>query len=375
MKEKKGWQGKRVNKPVLERDLSSLLFLIMRQYVSNVLPYATLTSWLTRDGSELHKTELCLIGEHGQYMDRHAQVATGGALRDLMTRLGAVRIDVGSQMAGPKKPIRRRVAFDLDAKDYQALLPVKGDAEEKGAETRGVIRTSVWYAIAMSARLLDLFLRERARAEGHEARYRSAIVFSGNRGAHLWLHNSYRDALNDAAIAQFCDEDIPTLTTCDGAHTLYAACPDDLKAALRDYGRDTLTGSVIWERNAPALGQELIPALAALARLDDLPEPEEPGQAFYQRMLNAVGNDLAFWGKAAIILLAPRLDRGVTAGDNHLLKTPFSVHQKSGLLALPVDLSRMDSPAWDLRRILVAPGDRDVATRVQEAVTVFEATF
>lgn len=347
----------------------------MRQYVSNVLPYATLAAWLTRDGSELHKTELSLIGAHGQYLDRHAQVVSAGALRDLMTRLSAVRIDVGSQMAGPKKPIRRRVAFDLDAKDYQDLLPVKGDAEEKGADTRGVIRASVWYAVAMSARLLDLFLRERARAEGHLARYRSAIIFSGNRGAHLWLHDNYRDALNNAAIAQLCDEDVPTLTTCEGANALYAVCPDDLKAALRDYGRDTLTGTVIWERNAPALYGELIPALAALARLDDLPEPEVPGQNFYQCMLNALGNGVAFWAKAAIVLLAPRLDRGVTASGDHLLKVPFSVHQKSGLLALPVDLSRMDSPAWDLRNILVAPGDRNVVIRVQEAVAIFEATF
>lgn len=347
----------------------------MRQYVSNVLPYPTLAAWLTRDGSELRQTELALLGEQGQYFERHAQVATAGALRDLMVNLRAVRIDVGSQMAGPKKPLRRRVAFDLDAKDYAAFLPVKGNAEERGADTRGAIRASVWYAIAMSARLLDIFLRERARAEGHEARYRSAIVWSGNRGAHLWLHNAYRDALNDAAVTQLCDEEMPKLATYEGAHALYALCPDDIRAALRTYGRDTLTGNVIWERQSPLVAQELVPALEGLARLNELPEPEEPGQAFYQAMLEALGEDVDFWGQAAVVLLAPRLDRNVTAGGDHLLKAPFSVHQKSGLIALPVDLRRMDSPAWDLRNILVKPSDRDVAVHVQRAVELFEASF
>jgi DNA primase small subunit len=37
----------------------------------------------------------------------------------------------------------------------------------------------------------------------------------------------------------------------------------------------------------------------------------------------------------------PRLDGNVTKGMNHLLKSPFSIHPKTGLVSIPIDLNSL----------------------------------
>jgi DNA primase small subunit len=37
----------------------------------------------------------------------------------------------------------------------------------------------------------------------------------------------------------------------------------------------------------------------------------------------------------------PRLDANVTKGMNHLLKSPFSIHPKTGFVSIPIDLNSL----------------------------------
>jgi DNA primase catalytic subunit len=41
--------------------------------------------------------------------------------------------------------------------------------------------------------------------------------------------------------------------------------------------------------------------------------------------------------------LNPRLDSNVTTATNHLLKSPFCVHPKTGLIAVPFSLDEVDA--------------------------------
>jgi DNA primase catalytic subunit len=119
----------------------------------------------------------------------------------------------------------------------------------------------------------------------------------------------------------------------------------------------------------------LIPALRTLAKTFQFSGGEfQPCADYFTARIHDQTRS-EFWLAAGIILLAPRIDRGVTVDRDHLLKAPFSLHPTTGLVALPIDLTRMDSPDWNIDHVCVSFNAQDLRARLTAAVQLFESTF
>ena len=77
-------------------------------------------------------------------------------------------------------------------------------------------------------------------------------------------------------------------------------------------------------------------------------------------------NETTSYYKLIYLFSFPRLDANVTITMNHLLKSPFSFHPKSGLLSLPIPQDKFSEypPNW-------VPKLEDLLNKDKDAIDVF----
>ncbi|EQC35568.1 DNA primase, eukaryotic-type, small subunit [Saprolegnia diclina VS20] len=344
-------------------------------YYDRLFPYELMTKWLGYDcsmdkggpGTELlSRREFSFTLENDVYI-RYKAFRDADEFKAEMKKLMPFKIDIGAVFtvspadkgkvdASKFVPEERELVFDVDLTDYDDVRTCCQDAK---------ICARCWRFMVAAVKVLDTALRE-------DFGFQHLMwVYSGRRGIHCWVSDyTARMLTNDArsAVVQY-------LTTVEGnentkrkvvlrdplhpslerAYTILEPLFHDI--ILSDDGQGILSSPEHWKKLL-----EMVPDEDMRATFHNkwLKNPNEPPatkwaslkaaihEALTSKKRKQLGDDkrrLLGTCIAEIVFayLYPRLDANVSKQRNHLLKSPFAVHPKTGRVCVPIDPRKIDT--------------------------------
>ncbi|OQR91020.1 DNA primase small subunit [Achlya hypogyna] len=386
---------------------------LLSLYYDRLFPYEQMTKWLGYDtrqekdassGTELlSRREFSFTLESDQYI-RYKAFRDADEFKTEMKRLMPYKIDIGAVFSvSPADkgkvdsskfiPEERELVFDVDLTDYDDIRTCCQDAK---------ICARCWQFMVAAVLVLDRALRE-------DFGFQHLMwVYSGRRGIHCWVSDyTARMLTNDAraAVVQY-------LTTVEGNENTKrkVILKDPLHPSLeRAYSiLEPLFNDMILSES----GQDILSSPDHWSKLLEMVPDEELRSTFHHKWLKTTElTPQAKWTElksaiqtaindkkrkladdrrrnlrtcvAEIVLayLYPRLDANVSKQRNHLLKSPFAVHPKTGRVCVPIDPRKIEAfdpetvpTLADLERQLNGE-DTPHVQRFADYVKFFDAKF
>lgn len=253
------------------------------------------------------------------------------------------------------KPVERELVFDIDMTDYDDIRTCCSGAE---------ICMRCWPYMTMAVKVVDRALRE-------DFAFKHILwVYSGRRGVHCWvcdpearqLSNEARTAVVDYLSIQTGsneNSDKKLKNIYNNPHPMMRRAyeqldpyferhiADDKGQGLLAKGKymkvlNSLPNEVlrkelydIWEKNDSLTGGDRWRQIRA-ATTAPPNETAAQQQAARKKRINYL--ELESWRYELVFTHCyPRLDANVSKTQNHLLKSPFCVHPKTGRVCIPID--------------------------------------
>ena len=302
----------------------------------------------------------------GDIYIRYLSFASEKELLRALEQKNPVKIDIGAvynvNPADKKKGLavtraeERELVFDIDMTDYDDVRTCC-----KGAD----VCKKCWKFLAIACKILNVALT------GHFGFKHLLWVFSGRRGIHCWVCDEEARTLTideRSAIAEY-------LSLVDGGKFMTKKCVLDQRSAVHHplviaaldvmdspvgAGRTVFTDVVIEDQKLLDTPKQWKQVLALCsnsklrAELEDLFQTThfQNSLAKYIAMENwcfafakkhPLSLGIHFIEELKLQLCYPRLDVNVSKGLNHLLKSPFVIHPKTGRVCVPFDVSRVDA--------------------------------
>lgn len=276
------------------------------------------------------------------------------------------KIDIGAVFSAPPKdhttirpeafhPVERELVFDIDMTDY--------DKVRKCCEGANICKRC-WPYMTMALKVVDRSLRE-------DFAFKHILwIYSGRRGIHCWVNDPDARALPNearAAIVEYLSVEVGSAENSDKrlkssfTNPLHPSlrraydilepmferciCDDDGQGLLSTKNRYTEVLNTIPEGSA-ALRSELHRAfdgdLSGAERWRMLKEaitpPATEAQQQKQKKRKVDYAEMDRWRYELVFTHCyPKLDVNVSKAQNHLLKSPFCVHPKTGRVCVPID--------------------------------------
>ena len=332
------------------------------------------------------------------------------------------KIDIGAVFtATPKdhatikpelfKTVERELVFDIDMTDYDDI---------RTCCTGANICRKCWPYMTMALKVVDEALRE-------DFNFQHILwIYSGRRGIHCWVCDPAARALqNDArtAVVEYLTVETgssensdkklknvfttpmhpmikrayetlePFFESCiaDGKGQGLLARKDRYMKILNSLPNESIRTELYedWEKNNRMSGAERWRQLKAAVTMP----VGAAAQAQANKKRSRVNyTELDAWRYELVFTHCyPRLDANVSKAQNHLLKSPFCIHPKTGRVCVPIDPTKaedFDPFSVPTVRTLCAevdafdkehPNETDVSdqrkTAMQGALDVFEKTF
>lgn len=286
--------------------------------------------------------------------------------KELETKL-PVKIDIGAvynvnpaegrKGLLPIRPVERELVFDIDMTDYDEVRTCC-----KGAD----VCKKCWKFLAIAVKILD-----RALSDHFGFKHR-LWVYSGRRGVHCWVcDDEARNLTVDerAAIVEYLSlvdagkfvQKRCTLSREAANHPLVKLALEVIDATVKHPLADTLFQEIVmfdqklivtekdWKHILTKLcpnkrlQEELMEVVDANRSLKPVPMLQKLTarcKAYRDKQHHQTG--LYFIEDLMLHFCYPRLDVNVSKGLNHLLKSPFVVHPKTGRICVPFDASHVD---------------------------------
>ncbi|TYZ59648.1 hypothetical protein PybrP1_003762 [[Pythium] brassicae (nom. inval.)] len=342
---------------------------LLQLYYDRLFPYEQMTKWLAYDGGEsfLYRRELSFTLENDTYI-RYKAFHNAEEMKASMTKTLPFKIDIGAVFsvspadkgkvnASDFVPEERELVFDIDLTDYDDIRTCCEGA---------TICAKCWRFMVPAVKVMEATLREDFGFE------HLMWVYSGRRGIHCWVSDeAARQLTNEArtAVVQYLSlvegnenskrkvhlKD-PLHPSLDRAYRLLEPLFEEI--VLGPDGQGVFCDEKHWSKLLDMVPDEDLRAQLNTrwsARANDSSPREKwleladgvekiltKGQANNkrgpnndQRKRNLVELRTCL-PEIVFAYLYPRLDANVSKQRNHLLKSPFAVHPKTGRVCVPV---------------------------------------
>jgi DNA primase small subunit len=357
---------------------------LLRVYYSRLFPYDAMFDWLSygndpkrTDNSSIDKgyfpkREWSFTIEDDIYI-RYQSFKDKSEFTAAIQKRQPHKIDIGAVFtAFPKdhgsvkpelfNPVERELVFDIDMTDYDDI---------RTCCTGANICLKCWPYMTMAVKVVDKALRD-------DFGFNNILwIYSGRRGVHCWVCDPEARSLNNearAAIVDYLSVHTGTSENSDKAlkksfntinmHPSVKRSYTILEPYFRKHIADgkgqgllaskeryikilnSLPNTSIrtelyeqWEKNPSVSGAERWRQLEAA-----MMEPTTNAEKTIQKKRKVNYAELESWKYELVFTHCyPRLDANVSKSMNHLLKSPFCVHPKTGRVCIPIDPSEADS--------------------------------
>jgi DNA primase small subunit len=326
---------------------------ILRIYYDKLFPISSFFRWLSFDQPQIIKRREFNFTLEGDIFIRYLAYANKEDFKkDLLKKLPH-KIDIGAifnampSMHNSVKnlvPEQKELVFDIDMTDYDDIRTCCTGAD---------ICHKCWPLMTVSIEIIDTALREDFGFE------HILWVYSGRRGVHCWvcdrrarvLDNAQRDAVVSYLSLQTGGDKKRTKEGMDLSYPLHPSLKraydiclkyfdsfiEDQKLFSTREGWTRLLGDCIDASDLARLSLSYNEDADPVDRWADI---KKAVNRYNQKEKKAVSTRLCLQ-KMVFKHLYPRLDVEVTKHLNHLLKSPFSVHPKTGRVCVPINPARV----------------------------------
>jgi len=373
----------------------------LKVYYARVFPVGLMVDWLTygesiesKDGvyQTLQKREMSFTLEGDIYI-RYLSFENAVAWREALQTKLPIKMDIGAVFSqAPSRrdkygdkfvPVSKELVFDIDMTDYDDVRTCCQGAS---------ICESCWWFMTVAVQILDRALREDFGFE------HLLWVYSGRRGIHCWVCDERaRELSNDkrSAVAEYLQ-----VVRGGEQQARKVVFGGTMHPSLRKAFRDVLEPMfrlVVIEKQGMLDDQErwkqvlsMVPDANLRQHIEEGWLRDSDGSQRWNRLVeeSAKAKKPLLKEEIMFALMYPRLDINVSKQLNHLLKSPFCVHPKTGRICVPFnpesaeEFSPFEVPTVErvlkeLDSIDSSPGaDADLRkTCLKEAIDVFKNGF
>lgn len=338
--------------PTSDYDPASLPDLLPLYY-RRLFPFAQYYRWLNYGGLQknyFQNREFSFTLKDDIYV-RYQSFTNQSELEKEMQKMNPYKIDIGAVYShrpnqhntvksGSFQALEKELVFDIDMTDYDDVRSCCSAAD---------ICSKCWTLMTIAIRILDRALKE-------DFGFQHLLwVYSGRRGVHCWVCDEAARKLSAAArsaVAEYLslikggEETVKKVILSDPIHPFIS---ESLTVVERYFTRYALQEQdILGNKETLDKVLALVPEDTRKDLQQDFQNERKPESRWklikdHAKRKQGTSKKGYYFDKEIMLQYCyPRLDVNVSKGVNHLLKSPFSVHPKTGRISVPIDLKELE---------------------------------
>uniref|UniRef100_A0A915BK18 DNA primase n=1 Tax=Parascaris univalens TaxID=6257 RepID=A0A915BK18_PARUN len=341
----------------------SMLARYLPEYYRRLFPFKPFCRWLSygeKASSYFARREFAFILEGDVHL-RYRSFSDAVEFEKELCKTSPHKLDIGAVYShqpkdnkkfGDFRALERELVFDIDLTDYNEIRTCCSEAS---------LCRKCWRWITIAVRVLDNILKEDF---GFEHRL---WVFSGRRGVHCWVADSVARKLTTmgrAAIAEYLSlisGDKKVVSVASKRGHVHPMVSDAYQLIMESGEFDRMVIEQGWLSDQQGFSSFLEGCTDISVRdelnsiVNDVLNVESTEQRWHAlrikldeikrkemaeaglELCQAASKEAMNYFRGFVLQRAyPRLDVNVSTSTNHLLKSPFCIHPKTGRVAVPI---------------------------------------